>query len=214
MNIAHKIALWADKLRDVSAMGLLFAQAPYDRERYQRTQTISLEMFSLATGQPFAELEPLRTTVLARPTPTTCVDAAVIDENGRLLLIQRADNGCWAMPGGISEVGESPAEGCVREMLEETGVPCEPVELVGIFDSRYHSLAGPHHVYQMLFLCRPLSTPTIPASHAHEILAMGWFTAVELPENLNPNHVTRIPEAFRVWQGDHIPFFDKENRQV
>ncbi|MCB0037959.1 MAG: NUDIX hydrolase N-terminal domain-containing protein, partial [Anaerolineales bacterium] len=41
MNIAHQIALWADKLRDVSAMGLLFAQDPYDRERYQQTQTIS-----------------------------------------------------------------------------------------------------------------------------------------------------------------------------
>lgn len=41
------------------------------------------------------------------------------------------------MPGGGFRVGETPAEGPVREALEETGLKCEPVALVGVFDSRF-----------------------------------------------------------------------------
>ena len=207
MNLAQKIALWADKLRDISAMGLLFAKDPYDLERYQQVQTMSLEMFSLATGETLDELEPLRQTVFARPTPNSCADAAVVDNHGRMLLIRRANNGCWAMPGGVLEVGETPAEGCVREVLEETGFRCEPTQLVGVFDSRYHGY-DVQHVYQFVFLCRPLSGEQIVATHEYETLEMGWFTADDLPENLDPNHISRIPEAFRVWRGDITPFFD------
>lgn len=210
MNIAQKVSLWADKLRDISAMGLLFARNQYDREHYQQVQTISLEMFAFATDTSVEALEPLRSTVFARPTPTACVDAAVIDENGRILLIQRAENGCWAMPSGVLEVGETPAEGCIREVLEETGIRCEPIELVGIFDSRYHGSVAPHHIYQFVFLCRLLSSDIVQVTHADEILDMGWFTADNLPDDLDPNHITRIPEAFRVWEGDLTPFFDKE----
>jgi len=33
-------------------------------------------------------------------------DGTVFDENGRLALIKRADNGLWAMPGGAVELVE------------------------------------------------------------------------------------------------------------
>jgi hypothetical protein len=35
MKPTEQIAEWADKLRDISALGLHFADNPYDRERYQ-----------------------------------------------------------------------------------------------------------------------------------------------------------------------------------
>jgi ADP-ribose pyrophosphatase YjhB (NUDIX family) len=169
-----------------------------------------MAMLAAATGEPLADLELLRATVLSRPTPFSGGDAAVIDDDGRILLIRRADNQMWAMPGGALEVGETPAQGVVREALEETGVPCEPVSLVGVFDSRLCGSLTRHHLYHFVFLCRPLNGGERgKASHAHEVLDVQWFAQDALPEDVDPGHASRIPEAFRVWRGDPCPFFDR-----
>ena len=143
------------------------------------------------------------------PTPFAVGDAAIIDEQGRLLLIQRADNHKWALPGGALEVGETPAAGVEREAFEETGVRCQAVKLVGIFDSRLHGSVARHHMYQFIFLCRPLDLANLgQGSHRHEILQVEWFTPENLPAETDPGHVSRIPEALRVWRGDARAFFD------
>lgn len=51
---------------------------------------------------------------------------------GGVLLVRRADNGRWTLPAGILEPGEEPARGCVREVLEETGVSARVVRLAGV----------------------------------------------------------------------------------
>jgi len=38
---------------------------------------------------------------------------------------------------------------------------------------------------------------------------MNWFPEIALPDKLDPGHMQRIPEAFRVWHGDHRAFFDQ-----
>ena len=50
------------------------------------------------------------------------VAGVVVDEAGRVLIIQRRDNGRWEPPGGILERDETFEEGVVREVAEETGV--------------------------------------------------------------------------------------------
>jgi len=40
--------------------------------------------------------------------------AAILDEQGRILLTRRADNGQWCLPGGGMEPGESAAEACEK----------------------------------------------------------------------------------------------------
>lgn len=205
-----QIALWADKLCDVSAKGLRFADSPYDKEHYQDVQNIAIAMMAAAGNESIAQLEPLRATLFSRPTPITVGDAAVIDDDGRILLIRRKDNQKWAMPGGALDVGETPAEGVVREALEETGVHSEPIALVGVFDSRFTGGVSRHHLYQFVFLCRPLDNQEMDApSHAHEVLDAQWFSENALPEDLDPGHVTRIPEAFRIWHGEMSAFFDR-----
>jgi ADP-ribose pyrophosphatase YjhB (NUDIX family) len=209
MNPAEQIAAWADKLRDLSALGLHYAKDSYDVDRYRIIQDIALSMLALATGEPLEQLEPLRAPIFSRPTPLSVGDAAVIDEQGRILLIQRADNHKWAMPGGALEVGETPAEGVVRETLEETGVHCRPVALVGVYDSRLCGTPSRHHMYHTSFLCEPLlDVEQEPPSHAHEVLDVGWFAEDELPQDIDPGHVSRIPEAYRVWRTTGQAFFD------
>ncbi len=208
---AQQLLRWADILRDFSALGLHYANDIYERERWQQVQSMVIEMMAYATGDMPAELEPLRAPVLGRPTPFSVCDAAVINEAGQMLLIQRADNGLWALPGGALEVGETPAEGAIRETLEETGVTCEVVELVGIFDSRYLGNAeSRHHMYQIVFLGRPISMiPAHEASFAHEVKQIGWFAEDALPATLDPGHAQRIPIAFQVWRGERTAFFDQ-----
>ena len=59
--------------------------------------------------------------------------AAIFDEHGRILLTRRADNGQWCLPGGGMEPGESAAEACKREVLEETGLSVRVRRLVGVY---------------------------------------------------------------------------------
>lgn len=210
MTLSEKLAFWADRLRDISASGLRFTENVHDREAFRAVQSIAMELLAMATGETLAEMEPLRAAVFSRPTPITTGDAAVINDAGQILLIRRADNGKWAMPGGALEVGETPAEGVVREALEETGVRSRAVALVGVFDSRVYRKPTRHHLYQFVFLCEPLNggVPETP-SHGFEVLDVGWFSEDALPQNLDPGHVTRIPEAYRIWRGEGRAYFDE-----
>lgn len=210
MTPAEQIVLWADKLRDLSAMGLRFSNDQYARERYSTIQDMAMAMLAFATNESLEHIEPLRATIFSRPTPFATGDAAVIDDAGQILLVQRADNKMWAMPGGVLEVGETPAEGVVRETFEETGVRCKAIALVGVFDSRLCGTISRHHLYQFIFLCQPDNKAKVSAPrYANEVLDTGWYTETDLPDSIDPGHVSRIPEAFRVWKGDKRAFFDE-----
>ena len=147
MNLSREVALWADKIRDISALGLHYSENIYDQERYENLQQLAIEMLSVATDWSEEELIPLKETFFSRPTPLMTGDAAIINEKGQILLIKRRDNQLWAMPGGLLEVGETPAEGVLREVFEETGLKCQITTLVGIFDSRLCGTTHPLHLY-------------------------------------------------------------------
>ncbi|WHZ10108.1 MAG: Nudix-like NDP and NTP phosphohydrolase NudJ [Burkholderiaceae bacterium] len=72
-----------------------------------------------------------------RWTPRVTV-AAVIEQGGRFLLVeeQTQDGLRLNNPAGHLEPGESPAQACVREALEETGHAFEPTALVGVYLAR------------------------------------------------------------------------------
>ena len=66
-------------------------------------------------------------------THSVSVAGVVIDEDGRVLVIERRDNGHWESPGGILELGETFEEGVRREVLEETGVQVSVGALTGVY---------------------------------------------------------------------------------
>ena len=43
--------------------------------------------------------------------------AVIFDDQGRILLTKRQDNGQWCLPSGGMDAGESAAEACVREVV-------------------------------------------------------------------------------------------------
>ena len=211
LTSAEQIALWSDKLRDMAATGLKYAQNIYDHERYQAIQQFAIEMLALATERPLAELEALRESIFARMSPLVAGTAAIIDDDGKILLMRRSDNRLWCMPGGVLEVGETPAAGVVREVLEETGVRCAPIALVGVYDNRKWETGVIQHLYKFTFLCKPLGDrqPGESVSHAVETLEIGWFAEDALPNDLFTGHVQRVRDAYRVWRGEHRAHFDE-----
>ena len=69
-----------------------------------------------------------------------CVSALVEDDDGRVLLARRAVEpyrGLWDPLGGFLEEGEHPEDALRRELLEETGLRCEPVRFLGVWMDVY-----------------------------------------------------------------------------
>jgi len=201
VTVEQQLRLWADELRAIANEGLQWeADNPYSVRRCQRVLRIAAELFAAQDARTVDAVERAYHADLGHVAPYPCGDAAIFDDTGRILLIQRLDNGLWAMPGGAFEVGETPAEGACREAWEETGIAVDPVALSGLYDSRLCGSRSTHHLYQFVFLCRPrdpLARPTL----SNETLDVGWFADGALPP-LSPGHERRIADAVRQWRGE------------
>lgn len=72
------------------------------------------------------------------PFPTTA--AIIVNPDDEILLVQRAVRpavGKWCLPGGFLELGETPQQGVLRELKEETNLDGNVLNLVGISPSLY-----------------------------------------------------------------------------
>jgi len=115
------------------------------------------------------------------------VGGVVFNDDGEVLLGQRADNGRWTIITGMVEPGEEPAVALRREVEEETGVL---VEVEALLDT---GVVGPitfpnGDVCTFLnldFRCR--SVGGTARVNDDESLDVRWFALTDLPE-LNPRH--------------------------
>jgi 8-oxo-dGTP diphosphatase len=98
---------------------------------------------------------------------------AVVVHDARVLLVQRGTEpakGQWSIPGGLIEVGEPLSSAVAREVLEETGLVVEPVELIELLDRihrdgdriRYHYVIAD-------YLCRVTGGTLLAASDADAV---------------------------------------------
>src|SRR5580704_1967672 len=65
----------------------------------------------------------------------------VVIRDGRALLIRRGTEplkGEWSIPGGMLDVGETLAEGVIRELFEETGLQVRVIELIEVFERIFY----------------------------------------------------------------------------
>ena len=61
----------------------------------------------------------------------------------KVLLLQRSDDGKWAVPGGAMMAGESLSEACQREVFEETGIKVKVNRLLSVYTSPHRLLTYP-----------------------------------------------------------------------
>lgn len=79
-------------------------------------------------------IEDLREIVGHRPLIFVGAVTIIIDEMGRLLLQQRKfPHGAWGITGGLMELGESTEDVARREIMEETGLKVDKLNLINVY---------------------------------------------------------------------------------
>lgn len=167
---------WLQRLRAIGQIGLSFEPDLYDRERYNEVLALAGELAALLYSIDDAEeLAALHAWVLpsldslSYVTPKIAVAVALFDAQDRILLVQRADNRQWALPGGWADVGFTPAENATRELFQETGLQARCDGLIGVYDGSLARVGVlEESLYTLLFHGQLLSGEISP--HRHEVV--------------------------------------------
>ena len=196
----------ADDLRGIAAFGLNFARAgSHDEERWQLVLAASARLAALAGDERTADELLARYRANHFDIGPLASGEAVVMRDGKLLLIRRTDDGLWALPGGITDPGETLAQSARRELLEETGLAGRVARLLGVFDSRLWYSEKKIHFYHAVFLIEADDPEPRPSP---EVSAAAYFGEDDLPP-LSPGHHLRAPFVLRQLRGDApIPYFD------
>lgn len=107
---------------------------------------------------------------------------AVVIRDHQVLLVQRSDNRAWTLVTGIVEPGENPADGAVREVLEETGVHAVARRLAWVHVTRPVVHANGDQAQYLDHVFRMDWTGGEPFAADDESLQAGWFDLSELTD--------------------------------
>ena len=169
---------WISRLQAIAQNGLAFTKDKFDIERYHALQQLTAEIASRLNGMKPEEFMAIFTAETGYATPKIDVRGAVFKDHKILLVKEQADD-CWSLPGGFADVGQSPAECIVREILEESGYQTRPQKLIALFDKHKH----PHppeltHYYKAFFLCEIIGGSAMAGVETSQV---GFFAQDELP---------------------------------
>lgn len=121
------------------------------------------------------------------PKHSVSVAAAVIDEEGRALAVQRRDNGKWEPPGGVLELGETISEGLAREVYEETGLTIAPESVSGVYKNMKHGIVA------IVFRCHATGGEL---RESDETKGFAWLTPDEIQDRMTEVFAVRILDAY------------------
>ena len=134
------------------------------------------------------------------PRPNSVVPSVVAfvqNDQGHVLMIQRTDNGRWALPGGGHDVGESISDTVIRETREETGIDVEVVDLSGIYTDPGHVMVyddgEARQQFSMCFRARPVGGELRTSDETKEVR---WVDPADLSAlDIHPTMRLRIEHA-------------------
>lgn len=109
----------------------------------------------------------------------------ILDAEDRVLLCHRKDYDLWNLPGGGLEAGESPWEGVVREVEEETGFKVRVVKLTGVYSK------PEKNDVVFAFLCEIIGGELLLNDEADQI---EYFSLASIPPNTVVKQVERIKD--------------------
>ncbi|HUR48627.1 MAG TPA: NUDIX hydrolase N-terminal domain-containing protein [Acidimicrobiales bacterium] len=184
---AADVLRWSETLAGIARTGMGFTESLYERERYEEILKVAADM-RVAVGHELVAdvlteewLKLVGDGVAGYVTPKIAIGAVVGNDDGELLLIQRSGSGVWWYPTGWADIGYSASEVAVKEVAEETGIECEPVQLLMLLDGMRTGFTR-IPLYSIVFHCRATGGKISP--HPLEVLDAGWFREDNLPQPL------------------------------
>ena len=204
-DVRQELYLIADEMRGMATLGKHFAHNVYEVERAHRIVELAAKVAALADEGTLAEVRAVfDTEPWQRASPAIGVEAAVFDARGDILLVQRKDNAQWATPGGIAEIGQTPAEAALRELWEEAGLRGTVRRLLGVFDGRFWGSQSKVHIIHLVFLVECVEQSPVPGI---EMLDTRFFAPTMLPAEMHKGHGERIPKCVELLRTGET-FFD------
>jgi 8-oxo-dGTP diphosphatase len=132
-------------------------------------------------------------TMTGLPRHSVSLTGVVVRDDGRILAIQRTDDGRWVPPGGVLELDETPPDGVPREVLEGTGIKVQAERLTGVYKNMRLG------VVTLAFRCSVISGTSHPTSEAR---CVAWLTVDEAKRDMPEARAVRVTDAL----SDEGPF--------
>jgi ADP-ribose pyrophosphatase YjhB (NUDIX family) len=202
---------WAEALSGIARTGLGFTESLYEKERFEEVLAVAADIRHAAGVDIDREalvdewMKGVGEGVPGYVTPKVAVGAVVGNDQGEILLVQRADSGIWLYPTGWADVGYSASEIAVKEVAEETGIHCEVLGVLAVLDGlRLGFTRVP--LYSVVFHCRAVGGDL--KAHPLECSDAGWFSADGMPAPL-AGYELWGDFAFAAVRGERVDtFFD------
>ena len=193
----HQVDIFSllDSLQSIARDGLFYTRDAFDRERYERLMKLTTQNYSQLLGVPEEDIRKQFLEELGYITPKVGTDAAIFNEHGEILLMDRADGSGWCLPCGFVEPDETPAEGIVREVLEETGLEVRIARLVGVFTRKASLQMGPYTTVSVLHLCE-ITGGRLMLSHEGRGLR---YWPIDEVKGWHAAHEIKARAAFQAW---------------
>jgi ADP-ribose pyrophosphatase YjhB (NUDIX family) len=190
---------WAKQLAAIAQNGLTFSENAYDVERYEAIRRIAAEMMSAQSNVDTQAVLEIFTREEGYATPKVDVRGVVFRDDKILLVKEKIDGG-WTLPGGWADPCQSPSEGVVREIREESGYETKVRKLLAVYDRGKHPHVPlmPFHIYKLFILCEIVGgSPQI----SHETTAVDFFAEDQIPDlsvsRVLPFQIARMFEHYR-----------------
>ena len=120
---------------------------------------------------------------------------AIVMRGDRVLVVRRANPpmlGRWGFPGGVLELGETVAQGAMRELFEETGVKAEAAGSLTVIDTIDRDREGRvrYHYTLVAVIGHWRSGEGVAGDDADEV---AWLTRAEIIERGLPAAPALLP---------------------
>ncbi|MFJ1865851.1 NUDIX hydrolase [Streptomyces sp. NPDC088097] len=158
-----------------------------------------------APGTPTAPSPGSGARAVPRPHAVVGVGLIVLGADGRVLL-GRAHDGRWELPGGKVDPGEGFEQAAARELVEETSLRVEPgaVEVLAV------QIDAASDLTRLTAAAVTRSAEGTPAvTEPHKIVRWEWFAPDGIPAGLYPPSAA----VLRAWRPElaglpHVPSHD------
>jgi ADP-ribose pyrophosphatase YjhB (NUDIX family) len=187
-DFTRDLVRWSEALAAIARTGLGFTKSLYEQERFEEVLHVAADIKAAADEalevrreqDHFVQewMESVGEGVPGYVTPKVAIGAVVGDDEGRILLVKRKDSGIWLYPTGWADVGYSPAEVAMKEVLEETGILCVPEQLIAVVDGQRMGFTR-FGMYMLVFHCKAIGGSL--KGHPLETADVGFFAADDLP---------------------------------